>query len=104
MLIFILTGKPISAGICLTCPKQAENAEQLTLMSNAWTRCLSPALGVGEGKSEMDFCAAWWVLGRLRGAPCAGLPVFIVLMKFMEQTGKSTLVYCRKYPGLQNRT
>lgn len=30
--------------------------------------------GAGEVKSELVFCAAWWVLGRLRGAPCAGLP------------------------------
>lgn len=31
--------------------------------------------------------------GRLRGARCAGL-VFIALIQSMEQTGKSTLVYC----------
>lgn len=48
---FILTGKPISSGICLTEPKQAENAEQLTLMSNGWTWCLSPA--PRDGRSEV---------------------------------------------------
>lgn len=94
MIIFILTGKPISSGICLTYPKQAENAEQLTLMSNGWTRCLSPAPRGGRSEVRAVFCAAWWELGGLRGVPCAEFHAFIVLMKFMEQTGKSTLVYC----------
>lgn len=67
MIIFILAGKPISSGICLAYPKQAENAEQLTLMSNGWTRCLSPALGGGRSEVRAGFLCSLVGAGEAQG-------------------------------------
>lgn len=54
---FFLIGKPISSGICFAYPKQAQSTEQLALVTNGRTRCLSPVPGGGRSEVTAVLCS-----------------------------------------------